>query len=663
MRRLLFLLISAGALSATAQTTGNMPAKMSCSHDDGHLPKWVVDLNVLGGALNQKLTIANSTGNYLNGVNVNQGTLKHAIGSSVGFDLQGGYFFGKKGHWGVGTGIMYLAQAATVQLDNFHAEFQAVDADGNIYRRVVSPNQPVQEKLKISNFNIPLLLKYKNRFSEQWGFTADVGLLLNFQMKNKYTSNASFDYEAIYKYSANPGGVPTVYDNAPTPGTTDFLITRAAFLATDQNGDVNAFFTQQAGLRRDVGLSVKPTSKTGAVSYKAGGSGGIFLQPSLNYFLSDNVALNLGVYYLYQAPKHNAESGYALTKNMGDYSSVLNNVTKVQSQSYGLNVGLRVFLGATHKTLNITQEVNQPTNCGLTDGSIVLHGLPPAERVMMSYNLNGSVRPATAGMTDANGAIRITELGPGDYSEILVIDGRDKAMGTPVTLVNPVLVIASTRHLDCTAHDKCDGTITFTGLNKNKYVTLDYDFNGVPQPPNAQMVQLVGEDGTVTIRHLCPGVYTHIAAKMNSCIAHTPDITITAPPAPPASPSVYETIDTSILSSSIYFDPGKKTITKATRPTVEYAAQKLIEHKDADIVVNGYADNSGKADKNMELSVKRAEAVRDELIKMGVNASQIRVEGKGTSDPIGDNKTPAGRAKNRRAVLTLDIITMEQHRK
>lgn len=657
------MLISAGALSATAQTTDKMPAKISSSHDDGHLPRWVVDVNVLGGALTQKLAMENSAGNYLNGVNVNQGSLRRANGSSFGFDAQGGYFFGKKRHWGVGTGVMYLGQAATVQLDNFHVEFRATDASGNIYRQVVTPNQPIQEKLKISNFNIPLVLKYKNRLSEQWGFTADAGVLWNFQMKNSYTANASFDYEAIYKYSANPGGVPTVYDNSPTPNTTDFLITKAGYLATDHNGNVGAFFTQQAGLGRNVGLNVKPKTNTGTVSYRAGGSGGLFLQPSVNYFLSDNVALNFGAYYLYQWPGNNAKSGYTLTKNMGEYSSVLNNVSRSWDQSYGLNVGVRVFIGKTRKTLSITQEAINPTNCGLTDGAIVLHGLPPAERVMVSYNLNGSVRPAYGSMTDANGNIRLTELGPGDYSEILVIDGRDKAIGAPVTLVNPVLTIASVRSLNTTHHDKCDGTITLTGLNKNKYVTLDYDFNGVPQPPNNEMVQMVGEDGTVTIRHLCPGVYTHIAAKMNSCIAHTTDVTITAPAAPPPPPSVYETIDTSKLSSSIYFDPGKKTITKATRPTVEYAAQKMIEHKEAYIVVNGYADNSGKADKNMELSVNRAEAVRDELIKMGVSASQIRVEGKGTNDPIGDNKTAAGRAKNRRAVLTLDIITMEQHRR
>ena len=177
------------------------------------------------------------------------------------------------------------------------------------------------------------------------------------------------------------------------------------------------------------------------------------------------------------------------------------------------------------------------------------------------------------------------------------------------------------------------------------------------------MVQMVSSEGTVTIRHLCAGAYTHIAAKMNSCIAHATDVTITAPAAPPPPPSVYETIDTSILSSSIYFDLNKKTITAATRPTVEYAAEKLITHREAYIVVNGYADNTGKPEKNMELSIKRAEAVRDELIKMGVDAGQIKVAGKGASDPIGDNKTAAGRAKNRRAVLTLDIITMEQHKR
>ena len=94
MKRIFFLLIASGALSATAQTRDTMmqlPAVSS--YADSLLPRWVIDINVLGGILTQNLTTANSTGNYLNGVNMNQGNLSFNNGTSFGFDGQLGVFF------------------------------------------------------------------------------------------------------------------------------------------------------------------------------------------------------------------------------------------------------------------------------------------------------------------------------------------------------------------------------------------------------------------------------------------------------------------------------------------------------------------------------------------------------------------------------------------
>ena len=58
---------------------------------------------------------------------------------------------------------------------------------------------------------------------------------------------------------------------------------------------------------------------------------------------------------------------------------------------------------------------------------------------------------------------------------------------------------------------------------------------------------------------------------------------------------------------------------------------------------------------DVELSRRRAEVVALELVDVGPDAKRIAVVGKGKSDPVGDNKTPGGRAQNRRAAIVAAV--------
>lgn len=76
------------------------------------------------------------------------------------------------------------------------------------------------------------------------------------------------------------------------------------------------------------------------------------------------------------------------------------------------------------------------------------------------------------------------------------------------------------------------------------------------------------------------------------------------------------------------------------------------KYKDAGLAVTGHTDSRGSEKLNQKLSVARAESVKAYLVKKGVAASRITTAGVASAQPVGDNKTKAGRAQNRRVEIT-----------
>ena len=66
------------------------------------------------------------------------------------------------------------------------------------------------------------------------------------------------------------------------------------------------------------------------------------------------------------------------------------------------------------------------------------------------------------------------------------------------------------------------------------------------------------------------------------------------------------------------------------------------------ILATGHTDSIGKASYNQKLSIRRAQAVKDYLIKLGIPSDRIFIDGKGATQPVASNKTSQGRARNRR---------------
>ena len=105
----------------------------------------------------------------------------------------------------------------------------------------------------------------------------------------------------------------------------------------------------------------------------------------------------------------------------------------------------------------------------------------------------------------------------------------------------------------------------------------------------------------------------------------------------------------------IEFETGKATIKKKSYPLLDQIAATFIENSNYIIEVQGHTDNVGKADYNMKLSDDRANAVRYYLISKGVESTRMTANGYGMERPIADNKTKAGRQKNRRVEFNISF--------
>ena len=99
------------------------------------------------------------------------------------------------------------------------------------------------------------------------------------------------------------------------------------------------------------------------------------------------------------------------------------------------------------------------------------------------------------------------------------------------------------------------------------------------------------------------------------------------------------------------FDVGRSNIKPEMRPVLDQFAQGLDPNARVRIV--GHTDNTGSDAVNNPLSVERAHSVRDYLASRGIASSRIETSGRGEHEPIADNSSEAGRAKNRRVEIFL----------
>jgi outer membrane protein OmpA-like peptidoglycan-associated protein len=107
------------------------------------------------------------------------------------------------------------------------------------------------------------------------------------------------------------------------------------------------------------------------------------------------------------------------------------------------------------------------------------------------------------------------------------------------------------------------------------------------------------------------------------------------------------------LGSDLLFDLGQATLKPGGRRALANLARFMREHPERKIVIEGFTDNSGSPQANQRLSQRRAEAVREALVREHIEPTRILARGLGASYPVATNDDRAGRQLNRRVEILL----------
>jgi len=99
------------------------------------------------------------------------------------------------------------------------------------------------------------------------------------------------------------------------------------------------------------------------------------------------------------------------------------------------------------------------------------------------------------------------------------------------------------------------------------------------------------------------------------------------------------------------FDTGSAGLKPGAREKLAKVAGIILAHPGLEMAVEGHTDSVGSAGYNQQLSERRADSVRDYLVRQGIAPSVVATSGFGKDQPVASNSTAAGRQQNRRVEL------------
>lgn len=148
----------------------------------------------------------------------------------------------------------------------------------------------------------------------------------------------------------------------------------------------------------------------------------------------------------------------------------------------------------------------------------------------------------------------------------------------------------------------------------------------------------------------CDGAIAPKKAAVAAPVASAPAAPVAAA-TPPAAAPVSVAPAKVTFAASAFFDTNQAVLKAEGKAQLDDLLAKLKSVNWDVLVAVGHADSRGSAELNQALSVRRAEAVKAYLLNKGLSEQQVKTDGKGSSMPVADNSTEAGRAKNRRVEI------------
>jgi OmpA-OmpF porin, OOP family len=165
---------------------------------------------------------------------------------------------------------------------------------------------------------------------------------------------------------------------------------------------------------------------------------------------------------------------------------------------------------------------------------------------------------------------------------------------------------------------------------------------------------LCWRDAMWTPATAAPGCDGAIAPKA-AAPAPAPAPAAVAPVAPkaaaPAAPAPAAAATKVTYAADAFFDHDKSVLKPAGKAKLDDLVGKVKGINLEVIVAVGHTDSDGSDAYNQKLSVRRAEAVKAYLVSKGIEKNRVYTEGKGEKQPVADNKTKEGKAKNRRVEI------------
>jgi outer membrane protein OmpA-like peptidoglycan-associated protein len=152
------------------------------------------------------------------------------------------------------------------------------------------------------------------------------------------------------------------------------------------------------------------------------------------------------------------------------------------------------------------------------------------------------------------------------------------------------------------------------------------DASGCPIPQDAD------GDGVVDAKDKCPDTPRGVPVREDGC--------------PPE--GLEQVAGEWVIRGRLLFDTNKSTLKPEATEILDRVVDFMKKQPQWTVEIQGHTDNTGSLGYNMSLSQKRADAVRDYLVKGGVPASRLSTKGFGPNEPMESNDTPEGRAANRR---------------